>query len=239
MFCDAIIVDMANSKDTSFNNTISCTLSFITVLFEDLFEAINTHNKCCDEKQNPQPSITLLKKTNTCDGKDFNIDAIKDDDYNSLQKELLLLLEGYCIFGFWEFYKNLLCILVEVNKTIYGNNEGVPDKHLDIFLLSSPGIKNHMNPQVGAPDHVFPQSYRTIINKQDFIIHNSVTRPVQYLLSTMPTMSTIYDKPGAGWNRIDTDNYFTNYFKTNEMDDVVQQEKNLHHQNSLKWITFN
>ena len=38
-------------------------------------------------------------------------------------------------------------------------------------------------------------------------------------------MSTIYDKPGAGWNRIDPDNYFTSYFKTNEMGDVVQQEK--------------
>ncbi len=38
-------------------------------------------------------------------------------------------------------------------------------------------------------------------------------------------MSTIYDKPGAGWDRIDPDNYFTSYFKTNETGDVVQQEK--------------
>ncbi len=82
-----------------------------------------------------------------------------------------------------------------------------------------------MNWQVGAPDSVFPQSYQTIINKQELIIHNSVTRPVQYSLFTMPTMSTIYDKPGAGWNRIDADNYFTNYFKTNEMGGVVQQQK--------------
>jgi hypothetical protein len=41
----------------------------------------------------------------------------------------------------------------------------------------------------------------------------------------MPRMSTIYDKPGAGWNRINTDGYFTNCFKMNEMGDVVQQEK--------------
>ncbi len=38
-------------------------------------------------------------------------------------------------------------------------------------------------------------------------------------------MSTIYDKPGAGWDRIDIDDYFTSYFKTNEVGDVVQQEK--------------
>jgi hypothetical protein len=41
----------------------------------------------------------------------------------------------------------------------------------------------------------------------------------------MPTLSTIYDKPGAGRNRINTDNYFTDYFKMNETGDVVQQEK--------------
>jgi hypothetical protein len=77
---------------------------------------------------------------------------------------------------------------------------------------------------VVAPDPEFPQSYRTILKKQEFIIHNSVTQPVQYSLSTLPTKSTIYDKPGAGWDRIDVDNYFTSYFKTNEVGDVVQQE---------------
>jgi hypothetical protein len=82
-----------------------------------------------------------------------------------------------------------------------------------------------MNQQVVAPDPVFPQSYRTILNNQEFIIHNGVTRPVQYSLYTLPTMSTIYDKPGAGWNRIDPNDCFTSYFKTNKMGDVVQQEQ--------------
>jgi hypothetical protein len=41
MFYEAVENDMANSKETTFNNTISSTLSFITVLFEDLFEAVN------------------------------------------------------------------------------------------------------------------------------------------------------------------------------------------------------
>ncbi len=101
-----------------------------------------------------------------------------------------MLFEGFCIFGYREFYKNLLSILMEVNKTIYGNNGYVPDTLLDIFLLSCPGIKNHMNQQVLATDPVFPQSYRTIINNKEFIIHNSVTQPVQYSLYTQPTLST-------------------------------------------------
>jgi hypothetical protein len=51
-------------------------------------------------------------------------------------------------------------------------------------------------------------------------------------------MSTIYDKPGAGWDRINIDDYFTSYFKTNEVGDVVPQEKNLQHHNSWKRITL-
>ncbi len=43
MFYETVKVDMENSKETSFNNTISSTHSLITVLFEDLFETIN----CC------------------------------------------------------------------------------------------------------------------------------------------------------------------------------------------------
>ncbi len=108
--------------------------------------------------------------------------------------------------------KKLLCILMVVTKTIYGNNGDVPDILLNMFFSSSLGIRNHMNWQVVAPDPVYPQFYLTILNKQEFIIHNSVTRPVQYSLYTLPTMSTICDKPGAGWDRINPDNYFISYF---------------------------
>jgi hypothetical protein len=184
MFCEAVKVDMANSKDTSFNNTMTSTLSLVTVLFEDLFEAITIYKDFGGKKEVPQPSISLLNKTDTFDGYDFNIDIITDE-INALQKELLMLFEGFCIFGYREFYKNLLCILMEVNKTIYGNNGDVPDILLNMFLLSCPEIRIQMNQQVVAPDPVFPQSYQTILNKQEFIIHNSVTRPDQYSLSTL------------------------------------------------------
>jgi hypothetical protein len=47
IFYEAIKVDMADSKETLFNNTISTTPSLINVLFEDLFEAINIHKEFC------------------------------------------------------------------------------------------------------------------------------------------------------------------------------------------------
>jgi hypothetical protein len=104
MFYEAVKNDLANSKETSFKDTISTTLSLIAVLFEDLFEAVNIQVKKCGEKEDPKPSITSLNKTNTCDGYDFNIDIINNDEYNALQKESLMLFKGFCIFGFWEFF---------------------------------------------------------------------------------------------------------------------------------------
>ncbi len=73
MFYEAVKNDLANSKETSSDNTISSTLSFITVLFEDLFEAVNIQAEKCGEKVDSKPSITSLNKTNTCDGYHFNI----------------------------------------------------------------------------------------------------------------------------------------------------------------------
>ncbi len=236
MFCETVKVDMENSKKTSFHHTITSTLSLITVLFEDLFEAITLHREFSGEKVRLEPSTSLLNKTNTCDGYVFNVDVFTDE-VNVLQKESVVLFEGFCIFGYREAYKKFLCILMVVNKTIHGNNGDVPDILLNMFLSSSPGIRYHMNRRVVALDPEFSQSYQTILNKQEFIIHNSVTCPVQYSLSTLPTMSIIYDKPGAGWDRINIDNDFTTYFNTNEVGDVVRQEKNLQHHNSWKRIT--
>jgi hypothetical protein len=134
MFHEAVKNDLANFKETSFNNTISTTLSCITVLFEDLFKVVSIQVVFCGEKEDPKPSITSLNKANTYDGYDFNIDIINNDEYNALQKESLMLFEGYCIFGFWEFFKNFFCILTEVNKTMYGNNEDVQKKSFGQFV---------------------------------------------------------------------------------------------------------
>jgi hypothetical protein len=158
MFCETVKVDIENSKDLSFKNTITSTLSLIAVLFEDLFEAITLHRDFSGEKVSLEPSTSLLNKTDTCDGHDFNIDVFPDE-VNAIQKESLVLFEGFCLFGYRKFYKNLLCILMVVNKTIYGNNGDVPDILLNMFLLSSPGFRNHMNQQVVVPDSVFTQSY--------------------------------------------------------------------------------
>jgi hypothetical protein len=101
MFCDAVKVDLGNSKESSFHNTITSALSLITVLFEDLFEAICLYRDFNGEKVRLKPSTSLLNKTYTCNGHDFNIDVFTDE-VNALQKELLVLFEDFCIFGYRE-----------------------------------------------------------------------------------------------------------------------------------------
>ncbi len=63
MFCEAVKVDFENSKETSFKKTISSTLSFIAVLFEDLFQAITLHREFSGEKVRLEPSTSLLNQT--------------------------------------------------------------------------------------------------------------------------------------------------------------------------------
>ncbi len=61
MFCEAVKVDMENSKKSSFHHTITSTLSLITVLFEDIFETITLHRKFSGEKVRLEPWTLLLK----------------------------------------------------------------------------------------------------------------------------------------------------------------------------------
>jgi hypothetical protein len=104
MFCETVKVDIENSKKLSFHHTITSTLSLITVLFEDLFEAIIFYREFSGEKVRLEPSTSLLNKTNTCDGYVFNIDVFTDE-VKALQKESLVLFEGFCIVGYREAYK--------------------------------------------------------------------------------------------------------------------------------------
>jgi hypothetical protein len=100
-FCKAVKVDMENLKEKSFHNIILSTLSLITVLFEDVFDAVNIHNTLIDCKHalDPQPSISLMNKTETSDGFAFEGGIINNQEYSPLLKESLKLLKGFYVLG--------------------------------------------------------------------------------------------------------------------------------------------
>ncbi len=118
---------MENLMKKSFDDIISCTLALITVLFEYVFDAVSIHNTLTDpdDTHDPWPYVTLMNTAETSGEFVFEGRIIKNEDYCPPQKELLKLLEAFCVFGYQEYYKNLLSILVEAYKTIYGINTTV------------------------------------------------------------------------------------------------------------------
>ncbi len=71
--------------------------------------------------------------------------------------------------------------------------------------------------QSKATSHDFPQSNWTVSNNEEYFVHNSVTRLVQFSLGRLPTMSSITQKTGARWDRINTDNYVNKVGKDNAL----------------------
>jgi hypothetical protein len=73
---------MANSKGKSFINLILGILSLITVVCEDVFNAVDIHNKLIDRDNahDPQPSISLLTKAETSTGFVHKGGIIKKDE---------------------------------------------------------------------------------------------------------------------------------------------------------------
>jgi hypothetical protein len=61
-FCKAVRVDTENSMEKSYNDKISSTHALITVLFEDVFEAVNILNTLIDQDDalDPWPHVTLM-----------------------------------------------------------------------------------------------------------------------------------------------------------------------------------
>ncbi len=78
------------------------------------------------------------------------------------KNKLLMFFEAYCIFGFWEFFKNLFCIFMEVNKAMYGITEDVPKKLLGNFY-----------PESLIPDVTFAVVWKVLVADEN----NSVNQP--------------------------------------------------------------
>ncbi len=168
---------------------------FLSTLFEGLSETANKGERFDQHVCNEKSKHCFINEIVDIALSATQIPLSIFTKVNALQKESLILLEGFCIFGYREFYKNLLCILMVVNKTIYGNNGDVPDILLNMFLLSSPGIRNHMNLQEGAPDPVFPQSYEPSLTSRNssstIVWPNGFNIPCPHCLQSQPFMTNL------------------------------------------------
>jgi hypothetical protein len=65
---------------------------------------------------------------------------------------------------------------------------------------------------------VFGLSYQKVLNNQNYTIHSGVTRPCQFVLGNILTISGITDSVGRGWDNEKNCTFFSMRVTTLDMD---------------------
>ena len=136
---------------------------------------------------------------------------------NVHQKECLKTFQSLCVFGYREFYKNLLCILVEMHHQIYRKKTPVPKRIMEMFGVLNAPLVAHMIRRAKFETTKYSQAYRMDFNNSHKIVGNSVTGPVQFSLGALPSGAAFTEKQGHGWNP--TNANVAEYFKVSTLDE--------------------
>ena len=134
---------------------------------------------------------------------------------SSFNFDQLRLYEGWCAFLHNEHTKNLLCVLEAIARNVYGPNDTIPYRYLKGFSLDHKDIKSLVERR--AKNQSSTQLYRFNLcshDSEDTIIGEGIgSRPLQFLLGKLHTMTSIIEKQGSGWDKINA----TEFFKTSEV----------------------
>ncbi len=71
------------------------------------------------------------------------------------QLEQLRLYEGWCAFCHKEYTKNLLCVLEEITRRIYGSSATIPNRTLGVFSLDHKEIKSLVARQAKHTSNIY------------------------------------------------------------------------------------
>jgi hypothetical protein len=205
-FCEAVKVDVSKTKETNFQASITNTIALVSVLFEEIGVAVELHEMAKKEKKSevtfPSGHSILFNKTFS-----FKQGFLKKE-FNAVQKECLKSLEALCVFGYREFYKNFLLVLVEMNDQISRKKTPVPKRIMAMFGVSTGPLVAHMMQRGKFQTTKFSQAYRVEYNSSHLIVGNSATRPVQFSFGSLPSGATFTEKQGHGWNPTNVAEYF-------------------------------
>ena len=126
------------------------------------------------------------------------------------------LMESWCLFIHRSLHKTRFAVLSEVAGIVYGLGEPVPnclllgfgyiDDEIDIIQKYLEWRKQNIQER----QKVFGQqlTYDVHCQGQHFSVISSPQRPFQYQLGQLPSMTSIYDKIGEGWEKINRKKYF-------------------------------
>ncbi len=121
-------------------------------------------------------------------------------------KELLKVLEGWCLFFHREAYKNFSCALVHVSKMVY-KTKGIIHKDVDANL--SKEIETHLMTRKDAIARKLGISfgYNVKMDNDNYVVSASNICPNQFPLEKITTMAMIYETKGSGWGIVTKQEY--------------------------------
>ena len=148
-FCEVVKVDMGALKNKKRQRHLSSTISLLQVLFEDLGLATSLYNESADGISHVQilkPEIHLFNKANDDEDPGFLFGKGIITDFSGVKMESLKLLESWCLFVYREFNMNVLILLEEFNKMIYGSKtkSDVLNRFCDFFQMNDDRIHDHL-----------------------------------------------------------------------------------------------
>jgi hypothetical protein len=105
------------------------------------------------------------------------------------------------LFAYREFYKNLLALLDAVSLRTFGEKTNIQNRFCKLFNLhDDEKIHEYLMKLSNNTHSDFGLSYKSVMNNQSFTILSGITRPCQFSLGNMPTMSGITDSIDEGWD---------------------------------------
>ncbi len=124
------------------------------------------------------------------------------------------------MFAYREFYKNLLAILDELSLHTFGEKTSIPNRFCKHFgLHNDESIHAYLMKLSNNTYSDSGFSYETVMNSQSYTIHSGITQPCQLSLGNIPTMSSITDSIGEGWDTRKISRFF------NKRNSIVNQQE--------------
>jgi hypothetical protein len=152
---------------------------------------------------------SLFNNTNESDDLDkFRVGRDIFDKLPGWKQEVAKLLKSWCLFTDREFFRNLLVIVGEVSERIYGSKTDIPENFLKTYNLDDEKVHAHMKRWTSSNISGHGYSYSVMVTGKIITYQPESSRPKQFKLDNLASMTTITTTIGKGWDTLEASHYF-------------------------------
>jgi hypothetical protein len=177
---------------------------------------------CGSDAQNSNMS-SLFNNTNESDDLDnFQVGQDIFDKLPGWKQEVAKLLKSWGLFTDREWFRNLLVIVGEVSEWIYGSKTDIQKHFLNTYDLDDEKVHAHMKRWTSSNISGHGYSYPAMVAGKKITVQPESSRPKQFKLYKLASMTTITAIVGKGGDTLEASNYFSA-----DNDDTIDPKENL------------